>query len=265
MPTIIVKFVDHTELELSIDNNSVGQKYFNLVRDNYKNQKPIHRDRPKYTVEYMLNLAEKAKNLLGWEWEAQSYSIKNTKLLHKDLEILLGKVGFSDVSAEHDELFHELHFCLHNIQFLNKNNARRGWLQIEWYNNSMLPLDEDFNFITDLKFGDIKLQNPFVGHGPLQVYVEQDFTNISQTCKFHNIIRPGINIVIEDFPIFQNSKHLIEIFKKFDPIFVSQHGEDKILKYTGYPVVGKIINLDTLEQIVKSCSSLDLEFLKFYD
>jgi hypothetical protein len=262
MATIDLKFINQPVLHLSIDDTEIGKQYVNLVKENYKNQKPVFRDRIKYTVDYMYTLAKEASEKLGWDWQADSYTIANTALLHKDLEELLGSTGFDNVPAEYDNLLHELHYCLHIIQDNKEHTARDGWLQIEWYNDEGFALDENFTFSKQLKFGDVKLQNPWVGHGPLQIYSEQDFTKISQTCKFHNFVKSGINVVISDFPEFNDMDRLLEEFQAHDPEFVKLHGIDKIIHYTGYPIIGRVLNLDDLK-IITLLPSLEFEGLSF--
>lgn len=264
MPIINLKFKDKPILELSIDDTEVGKRYYNLVKENYKKQKPIFRDKVKYTVEYMHILAKEARTKLNWNWSADNYSIANTALLHKDIEELLGTVGFENVPEEYDDLLHELHYCLHSIQDNKTHSQRDGWLQIEWFNDKGFALDENYKFVKDLKFGDIKLQNPWVGHGPLQIYLEKDFSKISQTCKFHDFVKPGINVVISDFSKFDEEDKLIAEFQQHDPEFVSFHGIDKILRYTGYPTVGKINNLSDLKSVAES-AILEFESLEFYE
>lgn len=264
MSIIDLKFVNQPVLHLSIDNNEIGYRYFNLVRENYKHQRPIFRDRIKYTVEYMHELAKEAYNKLGWNWSADTYTVANTALLHKNLEELLGTIGFDSVPAEYDELLHELHYCLHIIQDNRKHENRDGWLQVEWYNDNGFILDENFKFSTELKFGDVKLQNPWVGHGPLQIFYENDFTKISQTCKFHDFVKPGINVVVSDFPSFSEIDELINKFKIYALDFVNHHGVDKIVRYTGYPIIGKVLNLDDLKIIVDA-PILEFESLEFHE
>jgi hypothetical protein len=264
MPVIDLKFTDQPVLHLSIDNTELGQKYFNLIQDNYKTQSPIFRDQLKYTVEYMHTLAIEANEKLGWNWQADTYTIANTALLHKNIEELLGTVGFRNVPAEYDNLLHELHNCLHQIQDNKKHKTRSGWLQIEWYNDEGFPLDSDFKFTSQLNEGDLKLQNPWVGHGPLQIFSEKDFNKISQTCKFHNFVKPGINLLLDNFTPFTEFDKLIKIFKDADPDFVNKHGEEKIRKYTGYLVVGKVLNINDL-RIIKYADKLNFEYLKFYE
>lgn len=257
---IYVKFKTYPELVLNINDSEIGNSYVSLIKENYNRGFPIFRDRPKYTVDYMLQLAEEAKNKLGWKWSYNDYDISITALLHKDIEKLVGQ-GFDSIPEELDNLIHELHYCLHIIQDGSKQKKRDAWLQIEWYNNNGFPLDSTDLFTMELKFGDIKLQNPFVGHGPLQIYLEKDFTNLQQTCKFHNFVKPGINIAIVDFPVI-NKLDVLNEFKKQNISFVNEHTEEKILSYTGYPVVGKVKNLDDLQTVVNA-PALELEYIKF--
>jgi hypothetical protein len=264
MPKIDLKFVNQPTLQLLINDDDVGYRYFNLVKENYSIQPPIFRDHLKYTVEYMHSLAKEAQEKLGWNWDADVYTITNTALLHKNIEELVGVGGFDNVPAEYDNLLHELHYCLHLIQDNKEHKTRSGWLQIEWYNDAGFPLDDNYKFSRELKFGDIKLQNPWVGHGPLQIYLEQDFTKISQTCKFHNFVKPGINLVIGDFVEFTAVEDLLDEFKKFDREFVDLHGIEKIKHYIGYPVVGRVLNLDEFVTVI-SAPLLEFENLKFYE
>jgi hypothetical protein len=261
MPNILIKFKNQPRLNLKINNDVVGQQYFNLVKDNYQCSMPIFRENLKYTTEYMHQLAIQAKEVLGWDWYSECYSIENTTLLHKNIEQLVGK-GFDTIPAECDNLIHELHYCLHIVQIGKTLTQRRGWMQIEWYNDSGFKLDKKYQFNRGLKFGDIKLQNPWVGHGPLQIFLEQDFANISQTCKFHNFVKPGINIVIQKFEDFTEVDELLEKFQKHDPAFVNLHGVEKIKHYIGYPVVGTVVNIDDLKRVVAE-PLLELESIDF--
>jgi hypothetical protein len=261
MSKVLIKFVDQPVLVLSIIDDIIGQKYFKLIQENYQAEKPIFRDRTKYTIEYMHELAKKASEVLEWEWYADNYNIVNTIIMHKDIEKLVGN-GFDKVPAEYDHLIHELHYCLHAIQDGRISGKRDAWLQIEWYNDSGFELDKNYSFKRGLKFGEIKLQNPWVGHGPLQIFLEKDFTNISQTCKFHNFVKPGINIVIEKIKEFNDIDKLIEEFYKHDPTFVEKHTVDVIKKYIGYPVVGQVLNLNDLYTVIQS-PTLDLEWIDF--
>lgn len=258
---IYVKFKNLPELFLEIDNTELGYRYTQLVKENYKNSFPVFRDSIKYTTEYMTELVDQAKDKLKWDWSADNYGVDVTAALHKDLERLLGANGFDSVTEDNDMLLHELHYCLHLIQFPTSIKERTSWLQIEWFNDSGFPLDSSFNFSKSLKFGQLRLQNPYVGHGPLQIYLERDYTNIPQTCKFHDFVRPGINIGLMDYQI-ANTEQILQKFKQHAPEFVEQCGEDLIAHYTGYPIIGAVKNLTDLEK-VKSAATLELEYIKF--
>lgn len=261
MPNINVKFKNHNLLVLNIIDSPFGKKYFSLIKDNYQTSFPLFRDTNKYTKDYMLKLAEEAKDKLGWQWESDKYELSLTRMLHKDLEATLGVTGFKTIPQEFDNLIHELHYCLHLIQSGQNNKKKNGWLQIEWYNDNGFPLKDTDLFVSKLNFGDVKLQNPFVGHGPLQIYLEQDFTNVSQTCKFHDFVKPGINILISNHT-YTDPELVLTAFKKYAPEFVEKHTEEKIVAYTGHPVIGKVENIKDLHLIVHS-GMLELEYLSF--
>ena len=261
MSTILVKFLNQPVIKLSINDTTVGHRYVNLVKANYLEQFPIYRDVLKYNLNYMNILARRAKKVLGWDWVRDTYTIETTALLHKNIEELLCD-GFKSIPEEYDDLVHELHFCLHQIQDGQQHTTRTAWIQIEWFNDNGFSLDYDYEFSLSMQPGDVKLQNPWVGHGPLQLYLEQDFTNISQTCKFHDFVRPGINIVLNDFKKFTGSDLLIDTIAKHDPAFIALHGVDKIKHYIGYPLVGKVVNLNDYLQVM-SAPVLELEWLDF--
>jgi len=262
MPQIQVTFKNLPTLNLSIVDTELGHRYYDLVKENYEQQTPIFRDRPKYTVDYMLELAKEAKERLGWSWSFDHYDINVTALMHKDIERIAAE-GFDKIPAELDELLHELHYCLHIIQS-PQATLRDAWLQIEWFNDAGFPLDTTDIFQHNLRIGDLRLQNPYVGHGPLQVYLEQDFTNIPQTCKFHNMVRPGLNIVIlqVDHPV--NVDNILTTFTTHSPEFVKQHGLEKIKSYIGYPVIGRVTNLADLYTVAQA-PLLELGEIKFND
>ena len=260
MPSVYVKFKNYNQLTLRINDCDIGKKYCALVWHNYEKSRPIFRDRPRYTVEYMLELAQQAKSQLNWDWSFDHYDVSITTLLHKDIETLVGN-GFADIPKELDDLIHELHYCLHIIQDNNPNRRRDGWLQIEWFNDDGFPLPGTDLFKQKLTFGDLRLQNPYVGHGPLQIFMEKDFSNIPQTCKFHNFVKPGINISIRNY-LAVNPQTVLESFKTHSPAFVDLHTPEKILRYTGYPVIGAVENLTDLH-LVATAPVLELEYIDF--
>lgn len=255
-------FKDLPVLTAELEDSVTGKNYYNLLYKNYNSQMPILRDPAKYTVEYMSSLVKQANHKLGWNWDYKAGDHEVAARLHKDIEVLLEK-GFDSIPADCDELVHEIHQCLHLLnEGRNHSVLRQDWLQIEWYNDNTIPIDDSFKFQDSTTFGDIKLQYPFVGASPLQLYIEKDYQKISQTCKFHSVIRPGINIVINNFKKFTEHQKLLDDIKKNDDTFYHLHGPEKILRYTGYPVIGKVTNLDDLMYIVKQ-PILEFEKIEF--
>ena len=252
-----VKYKNFPLIKCKIHDNELGKLYYNLVYANYQKQKPIYRDRLKFTREYLLDLIEEANLYIDIPWDIKDLSLDHTTLMHKFIETL----SFDDIPAELDDVIHDLHFGLHLLQD-NQKPTRGGWLQIEWYNDSGFKYD-NFIFERNLDVGSLKLQNPYVGHGPLQIYKENDSTNISQTCKFHDFVKPGINIatVTEENNI--SDQEIIEYFTRHDPAFVDHHGKDKIISFVGYPIIGSVVNKDVMIDLYDHKGMLELETITF--
>ena len=256
----LVKFKNFDELICNINNTSVGRRYYNLAKENYQQQFPVYRDRLRFTRQYLSELAEQVNQHFGWSWDTNNLDLSNTAIMHKDIEQLVGD-NFEHVPEHLDDVVHDLHLGLHLLQD-NIQPSRLGWLQVEWYNDSGFT-STDIEFSRSMNKGDLKLQNPFVGHGPLQIYLEKDYTNISQTCKFHTFVKPGINIATLDYAEFTNTDDLLQKFQQHDPAFVEQHGTDKILEYIGYPIIGRVENIDLLEQLIDHKELLELDSIEF--
>jgi len=259
---IVVKFKDQPELYIKLDDNLTAFVWLELFEKNYQQEFPIFRDQKKYTLEYLNQLALQAKTKLDWDCETNIKSIEDTVRLHKNLETMLAN-GFNSIPAEYDNLIHELHFCLHKAEYIDikSQTNNRHWLQIEWFNNDGVPLDLTFKHIRKLEFGDIRLQNPYVGHIPWQVYEQNDYENIFQTCKFHDFVRPGLYIHTGSPMPNINLDEYMAWWQNNAPEFVAYHGLDKILHYTGHPVIGQVTNLDALKTVVNSNDILELEYV----
>ena len=244
----LIHFLNAQPLHCVIDNTELGQRYFELLKGQW-HQEPnaIFRDPQKYTLEYFRHLAGRAHRELGWDWVRDQYTLQTTVQLHKDIEQYLAH-GFANIPEIHDDLLHELHFALHAIE---SGSQRNSWLQIEWFNDCGFELPENqYPAKLGIEFGDIRLQNPFVGHHPLFLYEQRDSTNIAQTCRLHNFVKPGINIVINPETRYQEFDwhSYINWFKHHAPEWTQQIGESTLKNFTGHPVVGKVTNLNDLQQ-----------------
>jgi hypothetical protein len=243
---VLVKYKNFPALEIALDDNSLKHDYKNLLKKNSQHPS-ISRDPCKYTLEYFSVLTQQAKDILKWDWIRDQYSLNELVNLHKDIEVYLAN-GFKSIAKEHDELLHELHYALHAI---GSKNSRGKWIQVEWFNDDGFQMPNDLIFSTQLEFGDVKLQNPYVGHDPIFVYRQRDFSSIGQTCKFHDLVRPGINIMIRP-DRFVVTDFYRTWYNTHAPDWIQQNGWDKIIRYTGWPRVGRVKNLDVLKEIAIS-------------
>lgn len=259
---ILVKFHSQPAIEIAVNNTETGRLYYDLTKKQNELQQPFYRDPLTYTPEYMIELAQRASTAFGWNWLSDYYNITLTAQLHKDLENYVGQLGFSEIPEEYDELLYDLHHCLHAIQFGKTAPGRLDNFQIEWLTDTAVPLPDSFEFVESSSYGDLILINPYVGHNPLQIYRENDFTSLATTCRFHNVIKPGI--VIANFETV-SKQTILEAFVQHDPAFVHQHGADKILYYAGVATIGCVTDVDLFDRVKHSTAALVLDRVEFYD
>jgi hypothetical protein len=256
-----IVFRDCPPLDILLDNTPLAQQWLNLIYQNYlQDPVAIFRDPPRYTVTYLKQLASEAAQRLGWEWNLDDLSLSSTTSMHKDIEKFLAQ-GYHNIPEEFDELLNEIHFCLHAVE---SGSSRSSWLQVEWFNDHGFPISAgDYPGKLGLEFGDIRLQNPYVGHHPLYLYEQNDHIDVMQTCRFHDLAKPGVCIVVArgNNYTFDWAKYL-DWFEYHAPEFVDQHGLKNLIAYTGHPVVGRVTNTDDLEQCLQK-DYLEFERLIF--
>lgn len=261
-----IKFKNFDTLELSFDNNLTVDHWKKLfVKNITNNGLPMCRDVNKYTLAYLNECYSILCDKLGWK-SLDLVSIENTVIAHKNLEILLAD-GFENIPAELDELVHDFHYGLHiqeKTEFSTKWTPR-PYIQLEWFNNDYLPLDQSFEFKTKIEVGDLRLQNAYVGHVPLQIYAQNDYHNVEQTCRFHDRIKPGLWIQTRKVNADIDIDNYKNWWIKNAPEFVEKHGMEKILYYTGDPVIGKVNNLDLLDKLTNTKHALELENIYIND
>jgi len=239
-----IKFRDSPQLLIQFEDSQLAKDYMALFYRNYQRELPMLRDQGAYDIDRMKDLASQAQSILGWHWTYEDYDdYAVTTQMHKDLEIYLQK-GFVGVSEAHDELLHELHICLHSMQLQNQ----RTTIQLEWFNDDGFDLaDYDFEFRHDHTLGAVTLQNPYVGHPPDWIWRQNDHTAVWQTCRFHDWVRPGLVIAMQGnlqrtVTEFQDLDRYLAWWHQWAPDFLEFHGQEKMIRNTGRPVIGYVIN-----------------------
>ena len=254
MYDITVFFENCRPLDIKLHDNEVAQNWKKLFQKNLAQSLPLTKNHQQYSFTYLQTLIHQANQKLTWNFDCEIVGIPDTVKLHKHIETVCAE-GFASIPAEHDNLIHEIHACIHALE-ASHNLAgdtvppHDGILTLEWYNDDGFALDINFEHKFSLEVGDIKLQNPYVGHSPLQVYRTNDYSNINQTCRFHDLVRPGLTIVTQahnrnDFSL----SHYIKWWRAHAPSFVAQHSIETILHYTGHPVIGRVVNYEDISQI----------------
>lgn len=264
MSDITVIFRNQPPLHIQLYNNTAAHLWKQLFTKNYQQQFPLFRDMLKYTWEYLEQLIDQVNQTCGWNFASKLQTWDDTLELHKHIEVTLAN-GFEDIPASWHDLLHEIHFALHKIQQreLDRKPHRGNFLQLEWFNNDTLPLPEDFVFTPTPKVGSIRLQNAYVGHTPQMIYNQNDFSQVFQTCRFHDLIKPGLHIVCVSNSHPAWWAHRLDDYKTQwhtqAPEFVEYHGWERIMYYTGHPIIGKVENLSDLAQVYACPDVLELQ------
>jgi hypothetical protein len=263
MSNITVIFKGQPPLHIELYDTTAAQQWKELFIRNYELQFPIFRDMQKYTWEYLKELIPQANTTCGWNFTSDIHTLDDTLDLHKCIEVTLAN-GYPSVPKTWWHILDELHFALHKIQHGNMTTGtHRGYfLQLEWFNDDIIPLPEDFVFSNTSKFGSIRLQNVYVGHPPLMIFQQQDDAAIFQTCRFHDQIKPGLHIMTSESNYSPSDYNLIDYknwWHAHAPDFVEYHGWDTIMRYTGYPLIGEVINTDDLRTVYAHPEVLELQ------
>ena len=262
MMQILIRVKNYPVVVVDIDNTATGRLYFDLCKQHCNQSLPFYRDSSIYTVEYMQELAIQADHAFGWDWFRNDYNIAQTAQLHKDLEYLLGTTGFHNIPEQYDGLLYDLHHCLHAIQFGNPS-VRSDYFQMEWLTDNSVDLPDDFEFVSTITPGTALLINPYVGHNPLQIYQENDWSNLNSTCKFHDIIKPAIVLAPRRTPVTISAEEILAKFQEQDPDFVATHGAQKILYYSGFAKIGQATDPDLLHRIYSNPDPITIENVEF--
>jgi hypothetical protein len=259
---IAVKFYNQPTIEIAVDDTETGRLFFELTQQQNAQQTAMYRDTRMYTAEYLVTLAQDAQQAFGWSWVRDHYDIAATAELHKDLERSVGRLGFENIPEQYDQLLYDLHHCLHAVQFGKTQPGRLDNFQIEWLTDQSLALPASFEFQETSEFGDLILINPYVGHNPLQIYMENDFSSLATTCRFHDIVKPGL-VITTQCSVTKDA--ILDRFITQAPDFVELHGADKIRYYAGAAVIGHVINLDQFARLKQHTDILVLNSVEFYD
>lgn len=250
---IDIKFKNTEVFNIELEKNSVTEKFKTILERNLNKSLPLFRDPGKYDEKYLRKLCGEVKEKLNWDWLSDDYSIENTVRFHKGIEKLIDKQGdFTKLDGEIQNLIHEAHFCIHSLQYKNENYKHGFMIQLEWFNDDFEILPDEAEFDTEINFGDVILQNAYVGHPPIQCYQQNDHAQIERTCAFPDRIKPGIKInLMQTKPNAFDWKHYEDWWRKNCSAFVDRVGWQTIKRYTGFTKIGKVTDLELFRKILE--------------
>lgn len=242
---VAIKFQNVPELRIRLLDTPITSGLLRLLHQNAVFEPPHIRDYAEFDWQRMSDLIQRCSAVLGWQWNlgpGEFLDVTKTTQLHKDLERYLAR-GYGNIPQEHDVLLHELHEGLHAMQCQGQRNT----VQVEWFRDEGFDLAPgDVEFQHDNTLGAVLLVNPYVGHPPRWIYGQQDSTNIWQTCRFHDRVRPGLVLrtqgTMERSMVPFDIDSYLDWWQRTAPDFVAHHGVDRLRDNAGDPVIGYVVN-----------------------
>ena len=115
--------------------------------------------------------------------------------------------------------------------------------------------DNAESFEKELKYGDVYLGFPHIGKSPEVCMLQNDNSNLKQTCRIHNKIVCNILISLKELNCASDE----QLISWYDENKITMFTKEEMLKYNGWAKIGEVINKDDIEK-------MDLQNLKIsYD
>ena len=103
-------------------------------------------------------------------------------------------------------------------------------------------------FQKKIKRGDVYLGFPHVGKSPEVCMLQDDNSNLLQTCRLHDKITCDLLISIVD-QVCQTDEQLITWYEENK---ITTFTKEEMLKYNGWATIGEVINKDDIDNMIWS-------------
>jgi hypothetical protein len=188
---------------------------------------------------------KKANDLFGFDWPLIPDTQEKYNDMHKDIET---------ASEKKADLLQSIHHDLHVKEV--GNNATQ--IQVVWseslgqfYDKKQIgvamPIDAE-PFEKKIKRGDVYLGFPHVGKSPEACMLQNDNSNLFQTCRLHDKITCDLVISIVD-QVCKTDEQLISWYEENK---ITMFTKEEMLKYNGWATIGEVINKDEIDNMIWS-------------
>jgi len=184
-----------------------------------------------------------ANELFGFEWPSNPRTQEEYNKMHKDIET---------APKDKADMLQGIHNHLH-VREAGGNKISQ--IQIVWSESlgqfyKKQPIDYDMPedaemFDKKIAYGDVYLGYPHIGKSPEVCMLQNDNTNLKQTCRIHNKIVCDILISLTSL----NCETDNQLLKWYDDNKITMFTKEEMLKYNGWAKIGEVINKDQIEKM----------------
>jgi len=200
------------------------------------------------------NKIKTANELFGFNWPLSPRSQEDYNMMHKDIE----------TAPKHKaDLLQQIHNDLHVKE---SHGSKASHIQVVWseslgqfYRKKPISYDMPDHaepFEKELKYGDVYLGFPHVGKSPEVCMLQNDVSNLNQTCKIHNKIVCDILISLSN----QTCNTDNDLLLWYEANKITMFTKEEMLKYNGWAKIGEVINKDDIENVDKE--NLTISYVK---
>jgi hypothetical protein len=107
-----------------------------------------------------------------------------------------------------------------------------------------MPKDAE-PFDKTIAYGDVYLGYPHVGKSPEVCMLQNDNSNLKQTCRIHNKIVCDILISLVNLTCKSDN----QLLEWYDNNKITMFTKEEMLKYNGWAKIGEVINKDQIDKV----------------
>jgi len=262
---IYLQFDGISELITIIVEPQPNAKFFwdNLSRMHRPADSIQYNKSPAESLHNFLVLANKANQVLNFDWDLSQLTQESFNKWHRDIE-LLDPSQQPSWTQDQDHFFIDLHNALHEAEPNNPGRfvKNRTFIQVKWYDSSLAWPEEPTHECV-LRRGDVTVDYPHVGKSPWISMLHGDNQKLQQSCRLADACAPGFFIFLEgvnelEFEKINNQQRsqqhsrLLEWYQANRDQLESLFSSEQMLSYYGNVRVGKVKDLSQLELLKKA-------------
>jgi|TARA_B100001093_G_C26685831_1_gene952602 hypothetical protein len=191
------------------------------------------------------NKIKEANRLFGFDWPTNPSTQADYNMMHKDIET---------APKDKADLLQSIHNDLHVKE---SHGSEASHIQIVWseslgqfYKKKPISIDmpdDAESFKKSINHGDVYLGYPHVGKSPEVCMLQNDISDLPQTCRIHNKIVCDILISLSN----QNCNTDDDLLSWYEVNKITMFTKEEMLKYNGWAKIGEVVNKDDLQSIDK--------------